>query len=66
MSTVSGDVGLRKGEDNMENQKQIGQTENIMGTLPIGGLLRKMAIPLILSLLVQALYSIVDSIYVAH
>lgn len=40
--------------------------ENIMGKLPIPTLLSKMAFPLVLSLLIQALYSIVDSIYVSR
>ncbi len=32
--------------------------ENEMGTLPIGKLLRKMALPLIISMLVQVLYGL--------
>ena len=40
--------------------------ENIMRTLPVGKLLLKMAPPLILSMLVQAFYNIVDSMYVAQ
>ncbi len=40
--------------------------ENIMGTLPIGQLLRKMSVPVILSMLVSALYSVIDSIFVAR
>ena len=40
--------------------------ENIMGTAPVGRLLMKMALPIILSMLVQALYNIVDSIFVAQ
>ena len=39
--------------------------ENKMGTMPIGKLLFTMALPLALSMLVQALYNVVDSIYVA-
>ncbi|MEG2499643.1 MAG: MATE family efflux transporter [Oscillospiraceae bacterium] len=39
--------------------------ENIMGTKPINGLLMGMAFPIMLSMLVQALYNIVDSIFVA-
>ena len=37
-----------------------------MGTMPEGRLLLTMAIPMMLSMLVQALYNIVDSIYVAR
>ncbi len=40
--------------------------ENIMGTLPIGKLLRKMSVPVILSMLVSSLYSVVDSIFVSR
>ncbi len=39
--------------------------ENPMGTLPINKLLFSMAIPMMLPMLVQALYNIVDSIFVA-
>lgn len=39
--------------------------ENKMGTLPIPKLLISMALPMIISMLVQALYNIVDSIFVA-
>ncbi len=40
--------------------------ENKMGVMPIGKLLANMAIPMVLSMLVQALYNVVDSIYVAQ
>ncbi len=40
--------------------------ENKMGTMPIGRLLISMAVPMILSMLVQALYNIVDSIFVSR
>ena len=39
--------------------------ENKMRTMPVGKLLLNMALPLIISMLVQALYNVVDSIYVA-
>ncbi len=39
--------------------------ENKMGTMPIPKLLLSMALPMIISMLVQALYNVVDSIYVA-
>ncbi len=38
--------------------------ENKMGVMPIGKLLLNMATPIILSMLVQALYNVVDSMYV--
>lgn len=40
--------------------------ENKMGTMPIGKLLFTMAIPLVLSMMVQALYNIVDSVFVSQ
>ena len=39
--------------------------ENRMGTQPIPGLLMSMAVPMMLSMMVQALYNVVDSIFVA-
>ena len=39
--------------------------ENKMRTMPVGKLLITMALPLAMSMLVQALYNVVDSIYVA-
>ena len=40
--------------------------ENKMGVMPIGKLLANMAVPMILSMLVQALYNVVDSIYISR
>ncbi len=40
--------------------------ENKMGVMPIGKLLTNMAVPMIMSMLVQALYNVVDSIYVSQ
>jgi len=39
--------------------------ENKMGVMPVGRLLLTMALPLAMSMIVQALYNVVDSIYVA-
>ena len=41
-------------------------TENKMGTMPVNKLLISMALPMVISMLVQALYNIVDSLYVAR
>ena len=41
-------------------------TENKMGVQPVGRLLAGMAIPMMISMLVQALYNIVDSIFVSR
>ena len=40
--------------------------ENKMGVMSIGKLLTNMAVPMIISMLVQALYNVVDSMYVAQ
>lgn len=40
-------------------------TENKMGTMPVGKLLLNMSWPAILSMLIQALYNIVDTIFVS-
>ena len=40
--------------------------ENKMGVMPEGKLLANMALPMIISMLVQALYNVVDSIYVSQ
>ncbi|MCR5271357.1 MAG: MATE family efflux transporter [Lachnospiraceae bacterium] len=40
--------------------------ENKMGTMPIGKLLLNMALPMIASMMVQALYNVVDSIYISR
>ncbi len=40
--------------------------ENKMGVMPIGKLLANMALPMVASMMVQALYNVVDSIYVSQ
>ena len=52
-------------EEHINTQSGI-KKENKMGTQPIGKLLFTMSLPAILSMLVNALYNIVDSIFVAH
>ena len=42
------------------------QTENKMGVMPVGKLLFQMALPMMISMLVQALYNIVDSVFVGY
>lgn len=41
-------------------------TENKMGVMPINRLIISMSLPMIISMLVQALYNVVDSIYVSQ
>lgn len=45
---------------------EAGTNENKMGTMPIDKLLISMSVPMMLSMLVQALYNVVDSIFVAR
>ena len=40
--------------------------ENKMGVMPMGRLILSMSVPMILSMLVQALYNVVDSVFVAR
>ena len=40
--------------------------ENKMGTMPIGKLLVSMSLPMVISMLVQALYNVVDSVFVSY
>lgn len=40
--------------------------ENKMGTMPVNKLLVNISLPMVISMLVQALYNIVDSIFVAQ
>lgn len=41
-------------------------TENKMGTMPVGRLLITMSLPMMFSMLIQALYNIVDSIFISR
>ncbi len=50
-----------------ENNLKAGvQTENKMGFMPLGKLLVQMSLPMMISMFVQSLYNIVDSIFVAQ
>lgn len=40
--------------------------ENIMGTMDINKLIMKLSVPMMISMLVQALYNVVDSIFVSR
>ncbi len=50
----------------MTETKNIPPQENKMGTMPIGRLLASMATPMMISMLVQAFYNIVDSVFVSQ
>mgnify|MGYP004573908479 CR=1 FL=1 len=49
----------------MESNK-INQGQNPLGEAPVGGLIAKFAIPAIISMLVSALYNIVDQIFIGQ
>ena len=49
-----------------ETNKQAEHKENKMGTMPVGKLVINIGLPMILSMLVQAFYNVVDSIFVAR
>ena len=40
--------------------------ENKMGVMPVGKLIANMALPMVISMLVQALYNVVDSLSLIH
>ncbi len=52
-------------KDMNEKQNCAAAAENKMGTMPVGKLVFNMSLPMMVSMLVQALYNIVDSIFVA-
>ena len=41
------------------------ERENKMGTMPVGKLIINMSLPMVISMLVQALYNVVDSVFVS-
>ena len=51
---------------NKQNAAGAAPQENKMGVLPVGKLLAGMAVPMMISMLVQALYNIVDSVFVSR
>lgn len=46
--------------------EQAVSSQNKMGTMPVGKLLFSMSLPMVISMLVQAMYNIIDSIFVAQ
>ncbi len=57
---------MEKNEFNGGTEKVVAPTENKMGTMPVGKLLIQISLPMMISMLVQALYNVVDSIFVAQ
>lgn len=56
--------GYRGGEQ-MSSNANVETQENKMGVMPVNRLLLNISLPMMISMLVQALYNIVDSIFVA-
>ena len=50
----------------MKNRETTPLQDNKMAVMPVGKLLINMAVPMILSMLVQALYNVVDSVYISR
>lgn len=50
----------------MENSKTDNKTDNKMGIMPVNKLMLSMGIPIIISMMLQAAYNIVDSIFVSN
>ena len=53
-------------EKGKRNTMSVSPRENKMGTMPVAKLVVTMSLPMILSMLVQALYNVVDSMYVSR
>ena len=52
-------------ENNRLQTSPVMERENIMGTMEINPLLVKLSVPMMISMLVQALYNVVDSVFVS-
>ena len=54
------------GKSNQSTQEMKALSQNPLGTAPVGGLIAKFAIPAIISMLVSAMYNIVDQIFIGQ
>lgn len=52
--------------DKTNRADKCGQQANKMATAPVTGMFIKMGLPMIISMVLQALYNIIDSIFVAN
>lgn len=60
-------ASIDQGIDKLEKiERKLTETENKMGVLPVNELIWKMSVPAMLSMLINALYNIVSSIFVSH
>lgn len=63
---VGGSSPLCFSMSELREQERVKTQENKMGTMPMGRLIVNISLPMMLSMLVQALYNIVDSIFVGR
>ena len=56
----------RENREVEEIQQPVQNNSDKMGIMPVGKLLFSMALPMIIAMIVQALYNVVDSIFVAR
>ena len=59
-------VYIKEGKIMSKENRVPNLRENKMGVMPVGKLLFNMALPMIIAMLVQALYNVVDSIFVSQ
>lgn len=57
---------MKKGSTVLNTKDHTPQSQNPLGTAPVGGLIVKFAIPAVISMLVSALYNIVDQIFIGQ
>ena len=56
----------KKNPISRERYRSMSEHENFLGTQPIGKLLLKFSVPCVLSMLVSALYNIVDQVFIGQ
>ncbi len=66
MDTNSNKENITENKELKENKEHKEHKENKMGTMPVGKLVINIGLPMIMSMLVQAFYNVVDSIFVAR
>ena len=59
-------MGNGENKESKESQANKKSKENKMGVMPVKKLIINMSVPMMISMLVQALYNVVDSIFVAQ
>lgn len=57
---------INEQKDKEESKEAEVKEENKMGTMPMWRLIRTISLPMVISMLVQALYNIVDSVFVSY